>query len=123
MLQAHAPWTLPTVKDYLTWKYQQQKHELVKAVLSIHLKKRMTFEQLSRAVDLAVTYTPREWGLVLRFAVLWMCSSARRNSDMRSLTWRSMCTQDQRLAVDENPWVRAGPALPAEGLQCTLPCN
>ncbi|KAK9805632.1 hypothetical protein WJX72_009124 [[Myrmecia] bisecta] len=51
--EAHSPWTLPTVKDYLTWKYQQQKHELVKAILSIHLKKRMTFEQLSRAVDLA----------------------------------------------------------------------
>ena len=110
--QAHAPWALPTVKDYLTWKYQQQKHLLVKAVLSIHLKRRMTFEQLSKAVNLAVMHRTREWGLVLRFAILWMCSSARRNADMRGLTWRSMCVQEQRVAGDENPWVRWDHAEP-----------
>ncbi len=63
----------------------------------------MTFEQLSLAVDLCLRQPSVEWGLILRFAMLWACSSARRNSDMRSLTWRSMCLHDNRLAQDEHP--------------------
>ena len=91
---------------------RSRRHRHGHARLSVHLKRRMTFEQLSKAVNLAVTHRTREWGIVQRFAIPWMCSSARRNSDMRGLTWRSMCIQEQRVAGDENPWVSWGHAEP-----------
>ena len=66
LLQAQSPWSLPTVKNYLVAKYQQQKHTLSKAALSAHLGRRMTYEMLTQALDLTLAHPSIEWGLLLR---------------------------------------------------------
>ena len=88
-------------------KYSAEKTVLSQVALTSYLHKRMTYAQLCLAMKLALENPRREWALLIRFALAWMSSSARRSSDMRLLLFRSMCKQTTRQSTPKEPWVRA----------------
>ena len=106
-LQVTNPWSLETVSSFMAAKYRAERASLSEAALSRFLHKRMTHEQLCRAMDLALNNPSREWALLIRFALTWMSSSARRAADVRSLVYRALCTHETRQSTANDPWVRA----------------
>ena len=57
-------------------------------------------------MELALGHANRHWAVLIRFCLAWMCSAARRSSDMLGLLYRSMCVSDFRQATDAEPLVR-----------------
>lgn len=94
IIQVHEPWKLGTCKDFMVrtcqlcpqisfafnneatisvpvfiiqvFKYQEDKKEICKGVLSNHLKRRMTHAQLERACKLAMAHKDIHWAVTLR---------------------------------------------------------
>ena len=109
--QVTAPWKLATVSLFIAAKYAEEKKVLAENALNCYLVKRMTHEQLCRAMELALGHANRHWAVLIRFCLAWMCSAARRSSDMLGLLYRSMCFSDFRQATDAEPLVRFGELL------------
>ena len=89
-------------------KYAGEKKLLADNALNCYLIKRMNYEQLCRAMELALRHANRHWAVLIWFCLAWMCSAARRSSDMLGLFYRSMCVNDFRRATDSDPLVRNG---------------
>ena len=104
-MQVTNPWSLETVSSFMSSKYNAEKTVLSKSALSSFLHKRMTHSQLCLAMKLALNNSTREWALLIRFALAWMSSSARRSSDMRLLLQRAMCIHNTRQSTAKDPWV------------------
>ena len=106
-MQVTNPWSLETISLFMCAKYYEERTILSKVALSTFLRKRMTYEQLCRAMSVALHNPSREWALLIRLALARMSSAARRSCDMRSVTYRSMCTHITRSTLVQNPWMRA----------------
>ena len=104
--QVTASWKLATVSSFMAAKYAEEKKVLADNALNCYLVKRMTHEQLCRAMELALEHANRHWAVVIRFCLAWMCSAARRSSDMLGLLYTSTCVSDFRQATDSEPLVR-----------------
>ena len=87
-------------------KYNAERTVLSQVALSSYLHKRMDRVQLCTAMRLALENRRKEWALLIRFALAWMSSSARRASDMRLIFFRAMCTNDTLQSTAKDPWVR-----------------
>ena len=105
-LQVTNPWSLETVSSFMAAKYRAERATLSQAALSSYLHRRMTHEQLCRAMDLALDSRSREWALLIRFALTWMSSSARRAADVRYLVYSALCTYEARHSTARDPWVK-----------------
>lgn len=84
--------------------YRSQRSELCKSVLSSHLSKRMTLDDLKKAMRLSLNLD-KEWAVQARLSLAWGASAARRSSDMRGLLYRNMCCVDQLQTSEDNPHV------------------
>ena len=102
-VQVTNPWSLETVSSFMSSKYYAEKAVLSEAALSSYLYKRMNRQQLCTAMQLALEHRRKEWALLIRFALAWMSSSARRASDMRLLFFRAMCTDDTLQSNRDGP--------------------
>lgn len=84
--------------------YKLQRSELCKSVLSSHLTKRMTLDDLKKALRLSLNLD-KEWAVQARLSLAWGASAARRSSDMRGLLYRNICCVDQLQTSDNDPHV------------------
>ncbi len=119
-VQVANPWSLETVSLYMSSKYNLEKQLLVRTALTVYLRKRMTHAQLLRAMRLCLDplHVSSSWGITLRCAMAYMCSSARRTGDMRHLTFSSCCAEPVRQTTDEEPWVGRGHHVNAGVVGC-----
>ena len=80
VVQVTNPWSLETVSSFMSSKYNAEKTVLSEVALSSYMHKRMDRAQLCTAMRLALENRRKEWALLIRFALAWMSSSARRAS-------------------------------------------
>ncbi len=94
---------------FMSSKYAQERDALCGQVLSSYLKKRMSYDQLCKALELCLKNPSPEWALLLRFSLTWMASCARRSVDVRTLAFTGMVLDDLPRATASTPWVRLHP--------------
>ncbi len=95
------------MKLFMSSKYSLERALLVRTALTVFLKKRMCHSQFLRAMQLCLdpVHATASWGVMLRFALAYMCSAARRSSDLRNLTYASACMEEIRHTSEDEPWV------------------